>query len=218
MSSKICLLTNACPVVALMSRKGYLVQTYARRVHPSMQVAFLDRDGVIIKNRSDYVLDESDVEVLPHAVEAVSWLGRNGYGIILVTNQSAVGRGVLTRSKVLDIDAHVVAQFGPARDVFLATYLCPHAPGARCICRKPMPTMIEHAIITFGAQPTKSFLIGDALTDIEAGDRAGLATGMVLSGRGGTSDIQGLDRFRSKAYSDVFAAAKALHATVTEPR
>jgi D-glycero-D-manno-heptose 1,7-bisphosphate phosphatase len=146
---------------------------------------FLDRDGVIIENRSDYVRSSNDVEFLPGALEALASLTSTPYQIIVVTNQSAVGRGIITIEEANLINDHILDVIRKSGGRIDASYLCPHAPEEQCACRKPQPGMLIAAADELQIDLKNSIMVGDALTDIQAGKKAGILDNyIVLSGRG----------------------------------
>lgn len=144
------------------------------------KAVFLDRDGVVIKDKGT-ILRQEDMEVFRGAVTALRILKALGFLVIVVTNQPVVARGLITEKELSDL--HVVLQKlvsadGPDQlidDVFY----CPHHPNADlvryrvdCGCRKPKPGMIEAAKEMYGIDVTESYLIGDRITDIIAGTQA----------------------------------------------
>ncbi len=146
---------------------------------------FLDRDGVIIENRANYVRTWKDVVFYEQALEALRRLRDTPYAVVIVTNQSAVGRGILTREQADEINRKVVAHIRSAGGRIDAAYLCPHAPDAGCACRKPHPGMLLQAAKELSLDLTHSWMVGDALTDIQAGQAAGVGhTVLVRTGRG----------------------------------
>lgn len=146
---------------------------------------FLDRDGVLIENRSDYVKHWGEVDLFPKAIEALSMAAHLPYLFILVTNQSAIGRGIIERQAADVINNRLVDIIRKAGGRMDAVYLCPHAPQDNCDCRKPQPGMLQMAAQALKIDLARSVMIGDALTDIEAGRRAGVAQSILLrTGRG----------------------------------
>ena len=145
---------------------------------------FLDRDGVIIENRSDYVKSWEEVCFLPGALEALRRLSRTEYALVLVTNQSAVGRGVISLEQATEINRRVIAEIGAQGGRVDASYMCPHRPDEGCNCRKPAPGMLLRAAKELGLDLTRSYAIGDAASDIEAAWAAGVRGILVLTGRG----------------------------------
>jgi D-glycero-D-manno-heptose 1,7-bisphosphate phosphatase len=146
---------------------------------------FLDRDGVIIENRPDYVRSWADVSIYPQALEALAALRDTPYKIIIVTNQSAVGRGLISLETANGINEQLVRAIEERHGRIDATYLCPHAPWEGCVCRKPRPGLLLQAAQEHNLDLSRSLMIGDALTDLEAGLAAGVSQVVLLrTGRG----------------------------------
>jgi D-glycero-D-manno-heptose 1,7-bisphosphate phosphatase len=144
---------------------------------------FLDRDGVIIENRPEYVRSWSDVEILPGVPQALS--GLREYKLVVVTNQSAVGRGLMTLGTAQAINNQLVEELRNQRGQIDAVYMCPHAPDARCSCRKPNPGLLLQAARELSLDLGQSWMIGDAWTDLLAGQAAGVrGVAFVRTGRG----------------------------------
>lgn len=173
---------------------------------------FLDRDGVLIENRDGHVCSTDDVQVIPGAPQAVCMLQMLGYLPIIVTNQSVIGQGGISKECALAVHHHVLALFRHAGARFGASYLCPHTPVEECHCRKPRPGMLERAIESFDIDVGRSVLVGDAYTDIRAADAVGLASALVLTGRGAdeVSQIPTPHPVLRSIYADVSAFAEAL--------
>lgn len=146
---------------------------------------FLDRDGVIIENRDDYVRSWQDVSFIPRSIDAIVEMRNSTYLLVIVTNQSAVGRGLVPLTTANSINRKIIRQiedFGGHIDRLL---MCPHAPFDRCDCRKPAPGLLLQAARELNIDLEQSVIIGDALTDIEAGKRAGIGRSiLVMTGRG----------------------------------
>ncbi len=146
---------------------------------------FLDRDGVIIENRPDYVRSWTDVELFPQAVAALKRLSLSPYRIIVVTNQSAVGRGIMSLEQAQRINQQLVAELEKLQCRIDRIYLCPHPPEVQCVCRKPKPGLILQAAQELTIDLTRSIMIGDAWSDLQAGHAAGIPhVRLVLTGRG----------------------------------
>jgi len=144
---------------------------------------FLDRDGVINRNRDDYVRSISDWEPIPGSIEAAARLSRAGHPVIVVTNQSAVARGYCSLADVEAVHALMRARIEEAGGSLTAVYYCPHHPDESCACRKPEIGMIDRARMEH-PMPAGGYLVGDAASDMEMGRKAGLLTILVLTGRG----------------------------------
>jgi D-glycero-D-manno-heptose 1,7-bisphosphate phosphatase len=134
---------------------------------------FLDRDGVINRDRPDYVKSWDEVRFYPDALEALRWLHRRDIGTILISNQSALHRGYVGWEEFWQLHQRVVAHIRGARGDILAAFYCPHRPDENCRCRKPSPQMIVAASGIFGVHLESSFMIGDRATDVLAAKRAG---------------------------------------------
>ncbi|HSN74839.1 MAG TPA: D-glycero-beta-D-manno-heptose 1,7-bisphosphate 7-phosphatase [Anaerolineae bacterium] len=152
---------------------------------------FLDRDGVLNQNRANYVRTWAQVEFLHGVFEAVQRLAGSSFVVVVVTNQSAVGRGLMTCEALTAINQGIVQQVQQAGGRIDAVYACPHRPDEGCPCRKPRPGMLLQAAVDLGIDLERSFLVGDARSDVEAGLAAGCQPIMVRTGRG-TKQAAGL--------------------------
>jgi D-glycero-D-manno-heptose 1,7-bisphosphate phosphatase len=145
---------------------------------------FLDRDGVLNENRADYVRTWAQVEFLPGVFAAMRRLAGSPFAVVIVTNQSAVGRGLMTVAGLAAINQGIVRQVQQAGGRIDAVYACPHRPDEDCPCRKPRPGMLLQAAWDLGIDLERSYLVGDARSDMEAGLAAGCQPVMVHTGRG----------------------------------
>jgi D-glycero-D-manno-heptose 1,7-bisphosphate phosphatase len=140
--------------------------------------AFLDRDGVLNERppRKDYVKRPEEFQWKPGAVDAVQILKRKGYRVFVVTNQAGIARGIMTEGDLADVHA-VMTQTLEAEGANLdGIYHCPHGWDEGCSCRKPRPGMLYQAQKDHGLDLSRSILIGDEDTDIQAGEAAGCLT------------------------------------------
>lgn len=146
---------------------------------------FLDRDGVIIENRPSYIRSWEDVEIFPGALQALALLCRSPYKIVIVTNQSAVGRGILTSGSAKAINRRLVQTIEKAGGRIDGVFMCPHAPEDGCDCRKPKPGLLFDAASQLSLDLSRSTLIGDAISDLQAGKAAGIQRlALLRTGRG----------------------------------
>jgi D-glycero-D-manno-heptose 1,7-bisphosphate phosphatase len=152
---------------------------------------FVDRDGVICENRADHVKTWSEFVFLPGAIEALASLRRAGCRLVVVTNQSAVGRGLLSRRQLDLIHEKMLGSFGGSGAKVEAIMVCPHHPDDGCACRKPEPGMLLEAADRLKVDLSRSFMIGDHPADVEAGKRAGCETVLVRTGRWDGSSVVG---------------------------
>jgi D-glycero-D-manno-heptose 1,7-bisphosphate phosphatase len=148
-------------------------------------VIFLDRDGTIMRD-VDYCGDPDAVDLLPGVPEALRKLKQRGYKLIVITNQSGIGRGYLTEKQYRTVEAEISRQLGD--NLIDATYYCPHLPGEGCKCRKPSPEMILQAARDHDVDLARSFFIGDKKSDLECGRNAGVKTILVRTGYGQGTD------------------------------
>jgi len=150
-----------------------------------MKTVFLDRDGVINENLdNDYVKLWDQFRFLPKAKEAIKALTDAGWSIIIISNQAGVGKQLMSLQALEDVNARMIDEIESSGGRIKAVYYCPHTSDSRCECRKPEPGMILRAAWAFGIELPKSYLIGDKITDIQAGARAGCMTILVKTGKG----------------------------------
>lgn len=146
---------------------------------------FLDRDGVIIENRPDYIRTWDDVSFYPQALPALAKVSRLPYSIVLVTNQSAVGRGIISLDAAWAINRQLVDVVNQSGGRIDHVYMCPHTPWEGCRCRKPKPGLFLQAASELAIDLGQSLMIGDALTDLYAATAAGVPrAALVRTGRG----------------------------------
>ncbi len=136
------------------------------------QALFLDRDGTLIVDVG-YPRDPALVEPLPGAIEALRELQRT-YELVIVSNQSGVGRGRITNDEAYEVHERVIQVFRAEGVWFSGVYYCLHAPDAGCACRKPAPGMLLEAARELRLDLASSVMLGDKASDIEAGRAAGV--------------------------------------------
>jgi D-glycero-D-manno-heptose 1,7-bisphosphate phosphatase len=152
------------------------------------KVVFLDRDGVINRDSSDYVKTWEEFEFLPGSLDAIALLARHGFPVIIVTNQSSIGRGMisietLSRTHRLMCEA-VAAHGGKIEDIFF----CPHTPEEMCDCRKPAPGLVYKARDKHEIDLSGTVFVGDSVKDIECARNAGCGRSiLVKTGNGLTA-------------------------------
>lgn len=139
----------------------------------SRRALFLDRDGVLNVDHG-YVHAPEDFEPVPGVFEALRDAVAGGWTLVVVTNQSGIGRGYYSEEEYQTLEAHMRALFAGERIEFLAIYHCPHLPDAGCACRKPAPGMILQAAREHDLDLPRSAMIGDKPSDAEAARAAGV--------------------------------------------
>jgi D-glycero-D-manno-heptose 1,7-bisphosphate phosphatase len=174
--------------------------------------AFVDRDGVINEER-DYVWRVEDFHLLPGAVAGLRQLQAAGFALVVVTNQAGIGRGFYTEADFQALSAHMRHRLAAEGVVLDGVYHCPHHPTAglgdyrrACECRKPRPGLLLQAAADLGLDPARSVLVGDKLSDIQAGRAAGLARCVLVTSGHAVSPG---DRAAADAVCDGLEAAAA---------
>ena len=169
------------------------------------KAVFLDRDGTLIEE-VNYLHRVEDLQIFDYAESAVKMLKENGFLIIVVTNQSGVGREMFGETDVAAIHEAIQETLESKIDAF---YFCPHLPDAGCLCRKPNPGMIESASGDFEVDFENSWMIGDKAIDVETGFNARLKTALVLTGYGRDAAAK-LDRRPDVVAETLLEAARAI--------
>lgn len=176
----------------------------SQRTDPHLRPAvFLDRDGTIMEE-VHYCADPSLVRLIPGTRQALARLKGAGYLCVIITNQSGIGRGLITLEAYEAVHAELLAQLGPG--LIDATYFCPDAPPTESLRRKPATGMVEEAVAALKIDLTRSWFVGDKQADVECGKRSGTRTILVQTGYG-NREIETNPDFLAK---DVVAAAEII--------
>lgn len=147
------------------------------------RLALIDRDGTINVNKH-YLSDPAQLELIPRAAEALRLLRELGLRLVIITNQSAIGRGFFDEARLSEIHRKLDEMLALENAKTDAFYFCPHTPDDKCACRKPLPQMANQAAADFDAELTQAFVIGDNECDIELGKNTGATTILVRTGHG----------------------------------
>ncbi len=157
-------------------------------------LVLLDRDGVINEDRPDFVKSPDELIFIEGALEAIARLNAEGHKVIVVTNQSCIGRGIITVEQLTTIHQklhhHLKAVAGHLDDIFIA----PDAPWEATEMRKPGPGMIRAAMEKYRSAATDTVLIGDAERDLRAAKTAGCHRILVQTGKGRATQAAGIDK------------------------
>ncbi len=174
------------------------------------RTVILDRDGTIVVDR-DYLDDPDQLQFLPGALEGLRLLRAQGHRLVIVTNQSGVGRGRFTLARLEEVHTrlrHLLRAGGADID---AIYYCPHRPEDGCDCRKPKPQLVLRAASELGFEPAATVVIGDKSSDIELGRNLGATTMLVSEG------ARASDRFAPDyVVRDLLEAARFLDAPAAQ--
>jgi D-glycero-D-manno-heptose 1,7-bisphosphate phosphatase len=143
---------------------------------------FVDRDGTVIVDRG-YPKDPRDVTLVPGAAQGLRALRAAGHKIVVISNQSGVGRGMLTEDDVARVHARMVAILTENDVAIDGAYYCMHAPDVGCLCRKPRPGLVMEAARELDLDVENSVMVGDKISDVETGLAAGCARAILLAAR-----------------------------------
>jgi D-glycero-D-manno-heptose 1,7-bisphosphate phosphatase len=136
---------------------------------------FLDRDGVLIRERGDYTWLLEDMIVNPGVADSLQRYAAAGYLLIVISNQAGIAKGIYEKKDADYLHLHLSRHFALKGITIGEYYYCPHFPSfSKCLCRKPDSLLLEKAIARFQIDPAKSYFIGDTDRDMEAGVKAGV--------------------------------------------
>ena len=175
-----------------------------------MKLVILDRDGVINHDSAEFIKNPGEWVPIPGSLEAVARLNQAGYRVVLATNQSGVGRGLLdiaTLCAIHDKMHLALAQAGARVD---AVFYCPHGIDEGCKCRKPKPGMFEDIAHRFNLDLAGVPSVGDSLRDLQAGAAVGAQPILVLTGKGEQTKAAGGLPAQTQIYADLAAAVKSI--------
>ncbi len=181
--------------------------------HPGARIRHLvvDRDGVLNEEApaGGYVTRPEDWHWIPGSLEALVSLAHAGVRVSIATNQSGVGRGLMTCDDLDAVHARMRRDVLAAGGRVDAIFACTHAPGEGCACRKPSPGLISEAVARSSVGPAETLAVGDDVRDLEAARRAGVRVALVLTGKGrGAAERMSLDD--TPVYDDLNALVTAL--------
>jgi len=155
---------------------------------------FLDRDGVINADSPDYIKKPSEFHFLENAPKAVALLCKNGFDVILITNQSVINRKMASLNDLEAIFNKMKRGIEKAGGKIKDIFFCPHMPGQGCTCRKPRPGLILQAAEKYGIDLTNSCMVGDSVKDMECAENAGCSTRVLVKTGNGEKAAQILNK------------------------
>jgi D-glycero-D-manno-heptose 1,7-bisphosphate phosphatase len=172
-------------------------------------VVFLDRDGVINHDSPDYIKGWSEFEFLPGSLEGIRLLSQKGLTIIVVTNQSAIKRKLITQDALEDLHRRLTQAVVATGGQLTAIYYCPHGPQDGCDCRKPAPGLFWQAQRALQIDLASAVMVGDSARDMEAAYRAGCGTAVLVRTGNGSRALKVLDQevYRPDYVADNLQAA-----------
>ena len=163
-----------------------------------VKLVILGRDGVLNDFRDDHVKDPEEWCQIPGALEAVSRLNHAGWHVVVATNQSGIGRGMIDMAQVNAVHAHMLKLLAAAGGRVDAVFFCPHTPEDQCDCRKPLPGLMRDIGKRYGIDLKHVPLVGDTLRDLQAAHAAGCEPHLVRSGRAADLDAAALQLIASQ--------------------
>ena len=158
------------------------------------RIVFLDRDGVINADSSEYVKSWAEFDFLPRSLDALARLNQAGYQAIIITNQSGIHRGYFTPATLAHMHTRMIEQIQSHGGSITDIFCCPHTPQEQCDCRKPQPGLIHRAVQTYGLAVEKSVMVGDSAKDIECARNAGCGRRILVRTGSGMSALKELQR------------------------
>ena len=175
----------------------------------------LDRDGTINVD-CDYLCDPAALELIPGSAGAMRRLAGLGLGLIVITNQSGVGRGLILPDQLVAVHRRL-GELLAAEGVRLeGIYACPHVEADGCRCRKPSIGLVEQAAAELDFDPARGFVVGDKASDIELGRRLGATTLLVRTGYGAQTERDGRAQ-PDFVVDDLAQAADVIHGLLDSP-
>lgn len=150
-----------------------------------MRAIFLDRDNTLIAGTPTHerITSVDKVTLLPNVIEGLRVMaGIEGYMFFIVTNQAGIAEGLIAMADFDEIHGELLRQIEPSGMRITETYICPHSENDNCDCRKPKPKLLQDAAAAYDIDLQGSWMVGDRLTDIQAGINAGTKTILVQTG------------------------------------
>jgi len=159
----------------------------------AITTVFLDRDGVINVDSPDYIKSWEAFHFIPKSVEAIARLTRAGVAVIVITNQSAVNRGMISQQELETMHRRMCRTVADSGGRITDIFFCPHRPDENCDCRKPRPGMILAAQDRYSLDLASAVMVGDSAKDILAGQAAGCGATVLVQTGNGEKALQSLE-------------------------
>jgi D-glycero-D-manno-heptose 1,7-bisphosphate phosphatase len=177
-----------------------------------MKLIVLDRDGVINHDSDRFIKTPDEWRAIPGSLEAIAALNQRGYRVVVATNQSGIGRGLLDIAAFNAINDKMTRQLGQVGGRIDAIFFCPHAADANCDCRKPKAGMLRDIARRFGVDLKGTPAVGDSLRDLQAAHEVGAHPILVKTGKGRTTLKEGGLPEGTEVHDDLAAVANQLTA------
>ena len=152
-------------------------------MQPIPKLIILGRDGILNEFREDHIKAPEEWVAVPGALEAVARLNHAGWHVVVATNQSGIGRGMIDMAAVNAVHAHMMRSLQALGGRIDAVFFCPHTPEDACDCRKPLPGMVLDIGRRYGVDLRQVPMVGDTLRDLQAAQAAGCEPHLVRCGR-----------------------------------
>lgn len=175
-----------------------------------IRLVVLDRDGVINRESSDFIRRPEEWIPLPGSVEAIAALTREGFTVVVASNQSGVGRGFFSAATLAAIHDRMISTVEAAGGRLDGIYFCPHRPEDACECRKPLPGLLRQIESRYGVTLQGTPAVGDSYRDLEAAWRVGARAILVRTGNGRETERRLEAGAAVEVFADLSAAAAAL--------
>jgi len=177
------------------------------------RLVILDRDGVINRESVHFIRSPDEWVPLPGSLRAIADLSRAGFTVVIASNQSGVGRGLFDAATLEAIHARMTAAIEAEGGRIAGIFVCPHAPGDGCDCRKPLPGLLLQIGRAFGCTLSGVPAIGDSERDLRAAQAVGARPILVRTGNGRETEQRLSGAEHIEVFDDLAAAAHALTAT-----
>lgn len=148
------------------------------------KIIFLDRDGVINEDSPNYIKSPDEWRAIPGSLEAIAQLNQQGFKVVIISNQSGIGRGYFSYATLETIHHKMQQELAKLNGHIDAILFCPHHPDENCQCRKPKPKILLDALAKFNLTANDALFVGDAWTDVLLAKNAGCDAVLVKTGKG----------------------------------
>jgi len=175
-----------------------------------MKLVILDRDGVINVDSDAFIKSPEEWKPIPGSLEAIAKLNHSGYRVVVCSNQSGIGRGLLDMAALNAINDKMYRALALLSGRIDALFYCPHPAEANCACRKPKPGMFEDIARRFNTDLSAVPSVGDSLRDLQASAAVGCQPILVLTGKGRKTQAAGGLPPDTRVYEDLAAAVRAI--------